>query len=142
MKKLTKSFKLLKEACLKNLKDLGGEKYDHDKPFLFAWGKKWTINELIQEIENETEVGINQITLMMNLTCDLLYREKISTTIIRLTPEQEKKFSAWKKTFKKIPPEARGAQFGIKVVFTGIGNGIFGYNWKNDEIDLTDYSTW
>lgn len=61
-----------------------------------------------------------------------------------IVPENKdrKKFSAWKKTFKKIPPEAAGAHFGIKVVFTGIGNGIFGYNWKNDEIDLTDYSTW
>lgn len=59
-----------------------------------------------------------------------------------LDKEQVKKFKKWQKSFEPLPYiGSTGGHFGIKIILTSIGEVIYGYNWKGDEVDLTDYSS-
>lgn len=130
--------KTLKETTIDYLRNIDNP----DAPFIFQYGRQWTTNQLADEIEKESEVGIKQMEMFINLTVDLIRRKKVSPYTISLTSEQEQKFVDWKNSFKDVPRELAGGNFGIKVIFTGIGQAVYGFNWKGDEIDLTDVSTW
>jgi hypothetical protein len=143
MKKIKKYFDKFKEATIKNLQSLGGDRYDADKPYLFTGRTTYSLNQVIEKVREDTDEGIEILCMLMSLTADRLYREKDSSIHIYLTVKQEKKFKQWQNTFKdKEIIDVAGSHFGIKVIFSGIGPVITGFNWKGDEIDLTDYSTW
>lgn len=40
-------------------------------------GKTYTGNEIANEIENETDFGVEQLKKLLNLTIDLIQRQKI-----------------------------------------------------------------
>jgi hypothetical protein len=63
--------------------------------------------------------------------------------IIELTPTQVEKFTEWQKTFGELPDiGATGGHFGIKIIFTSIGEVVEGVAWNGETIDLTDYNMW
>jgi hypothetical protein len=128
----------LKEYTIEYLRGIDSS----DAPFVFAYGRQWSTNELATEIENETEIGLKQMQMFIDLTCDLIKGNKVRPYTFALSIEQEKKFVEWKNSFKDVPREVTGANFGLKIIFTGIGDAVFGFNWKGDEIDLTEVETW
>lgn len=57
-----------------------------------------------------------------------------------LSEKQIKKYNDWKESFKPLPYlGATGGHFGLKIIFTSVEDVIIGYNWKGDEIDLTEW---
>lgn len=56
-----------------------------------------------------------------------------------LTESQQKLFKDWQKTIPTKYIGAIGGQFGIRIIFTGIGEIITGYDIDGNEIDLTEY---
>lgn len=143
MEKIKKHLEKFKEATIKNLQSLGGDRYDADKPYLFIGRNAYSMNQIIEQIRGDTDEGTDILCMLMSLTADRLYREKDSSIHIYLTPEQERKYKQWQNTFKeKEIIDVAGSHFGIKIIFSGIGLIITGFNWKGDEIDLTDYATW
>lgn len=63
--------------------------------------------------------------------------------MINLSDSQLAKFNEWKRSFiinKELPYiGATGGHFGLKVIFTSIGNILIGFSWNGKEIDLTEY---
>jgi hypothetical protein len=58
---------------------------------------------------------------------------------IKLNKDQVNKFKKWQKSFGKLPHiGATGGHFGLKIIFTSIGEVIYGISWDGKEIDLTD----
>lgn len=53
------------------------QRYGEDK-MITTRGKSWSGIELAQEVENETEFGVELINTMINLTIDLVKRDKIN----------------------------------------------------------------
>lgn len=72
----------LKEALLDNLHRVG-IRHGADKRFLISPNASekstWTPNELIEEVKNETPMGVGFANSVLNLTIDLLLRGKINT---------------------------------------------------------------
>lgn len=70
------SFKILKDKLVKDFRKYG------DKACLTVMGadgvKQYTGNEVANEIQNETEFGINCINTLIGLTIDLLSRNKMT----------------------------------------------------------------
>lgn len=62
----------LKESLVKTY-----QRYGEDK-MLSTRGKSWSGVELAQEVDNETEFGVELINMMINLTIDLVKRDKIN----------------------------------------------------------------
>lgn len=59
--------------------------------------------------------------------------------MIELSKNQLKKFNEWKRSFGKLPHiGATGGHFGVKIIFTSIGNIVIGFAWNGKEIDLTE----
>ena len=56
-----------------------------------------------------------------------------------LTNSQIIKFKNWQQTISKKYYGAIGGQFGIKIIFTGVGEVGIGFDIDGNEIDLTDY---
>lgn len=63
----------LKESAVKQFLNYGNQE------ICFFQHKKWTGNELAKEINEETEIGIQQLNMLISLTIDLLNRGKIKT---------------------------------------------------------------
>lgn len=62
---------------------------------------------------------------------------------IQLSDTQVRKFEEWKESFGKLPYiGATGGHFGLKVIFTSIGEVIYGTAWNGQEIDLTETENW
>lgn len=59
-----------------------------------------------------------------------------------LNEKQQKQFKKWQKSFSLPYIGATGGHFGIKIIFTSIGEVIYGFSWDGKEINLTDYDTW
>ena len=58
--------------------------------------------------------------------------------IIELTDNQVKEFNEWQKSFEPLPYiGATGGHFGLKIIFTSLGDIITGTSWNGQEIDLT-----
>lgn len=57
-----------------------------------------------------------------------------------LNESQEKKFKNWQKLFGEELPNigATGGHFSIEIIYTSIGEVIYGKSWKGDKIDLTE----
>jgi hypothetical protein len=53
------------------------QRYGEGK-IIASHGKSWSGVELAQEIENETKFGVELIEMMINLTIDLVKRDKIN----------------------------------------------------------------
>ena len=141
--KLSKAFRELKKDIIHNLYNMFETQEEREKPFLLRGYKSYSVQQLIDEIKVNSEVGISQLNSMIMLTCDLIKRDKSSSSNIILTRAQEKKFKNWQKQYYPLENiGTTGGHFGLKVIFTGIGEVITGFNWKGDEIDLTDYTTW
>lgn len=51
------------------------EKWNTGKPYLFANGRTYTLEEVIEEMEQGTEFGIKLQQGIFNLTVDLLTRQ-------------------------------------------------------------------
>lgn len=69
-----KEFEALKIALIEHL-----ERHDEkDKPFMFSGGIMYSINDLIQEVKDNTHVATDLMRSMIILTIDLLKRNKIS----------------------------------------------------------------
>lgn len=60
----------LKNQLIENLT----KRHNADEPYLYTGGKSWTRREIAEEIKNETEFGINQMTSLLMLSLDLLAR--------------------------------------------------------------------
>lgn len=59
---------------------------------------------------------------------------------IQLTPTQVQRFEEWKNSFGELPNiGAMGGHFGLNIIFTSIGKVIYGVNWEDEKIDLTEY---
>lgn len=59
---------------------------------------------------------------------------------IELSAEQTEKYDKWKMSFKKLPYlGATGGHFGLKIIFTSLGQIVEGMAWNGKTIDLTDY---
>lgn len=61
---------------LKNslVKSLIRNEQNVDEPYLYSNGKHWTRREISEEIKNETEFGISQMTNIMVLSLDIIAR--------------------------------------------------------------------
>jgi hypothetical protein len=60
-----------------------------------------------------------------------------------LTKSQQKLFKEWKQKIGVKYVGAVGGQFGLKIIFTSIGEIIIGYDVLNgDEINLTEFDEW
>lgn len=58
---------------------------------------------------------------------------------IELSKSQIDKFQKWQESFGELPNiGATGGHFGLKIIFTSIGEVIHGVSWNNKEIDLTE----
>jgi hypothetical protein len=55
---------------------LENEPLSLDEPYIFNGTKKWTKRELINEITNNTEIGIDFVNQLIILSLDLLNRKK------------------------------------------------------------------
>ena len=62
----------LKVSMVKTYRKFG------EKKGLITKGKSWTGNEVADEIEQETEFGIHMVDMLLQLTIDLLKRDKIN----------------------------------------------------------------
>lgn len=59
---------------------------------------------------------------------------------IELSKEQEQKFNDWMNSFGELPNiGATGGHFGLKIIFTSIGEVIEGFAWTGESIDLTEF---
>lgn len=59
---------------------------------------------------------------------------------IELSEKQVKKFQEWQESFGELPNiGATGGHFGLKIIFTSIGEVIFGTAWNGEKIDLTEF---
>ena len=59
---------------------------------------------------------------------------------IELSETQVKKFQEWQESFGELPHiGATGGHFGLKIIFTSIGEVIYGTAWNGKEIDLTEF---
>ena len=63
----------LRAVLIEHLKTRSG---DHDAPFMASSKGSYSINKLITEIENKTEVGNDMCRKILALTIDLLSRGK------------------------------------------------------------------
>lgn len=70
MNELTKK---LKDNIIKSL--LSNEHNINDS-YLLSKGRSWTRSQIAQEIENETEFGIDFMSDMLSLSLDLIARQK------------------------------------------------------------------
>ena len=59
-----------------------------------------------------------------------------------LTESQQVLFNDWIKTIPKKYVGAIGGRFGIKIIFTGLGELIIGFESGGKEINLTEFDTW
>lgn len=59
-----------------------------------------------------------------------------------LTESQQILFNDWIQTIPKIDVGAIGGQFGIKIIFTGLGELVIGFDVGGNEINLTEFDTW
>jgi len=57
----------LKNQLVENLT----KKHDADEPYLYTQGRQWTRREIAEEVKNETEFGVNQMTSLLMLSLDL-----------------------------------------------------------------------
>lgn len=62
----------LKDKILEHLKS----RRNQDEIILRSGRQSWTSAQMIEEINNETEVGIKFLTGLLNLTIDMLARNK------------------------------------------------------------------
>ena len=72
MKELNDNYGKLSQEIIESL----FKGFDVDKPYLFANNKMWTKREIIDEITNKTEFGINFINNLVLLSLDLFTRSK------------------------------------------------------------------
>lgn len=56
-----------------------------------------------------------------------------------LTKDQIIKFKNWQKEIGSKYVGAIGGQFGIKIIFTSVGEVVIGFDDVGNEIDLTNY---
>ena len=64
----------LKQALVNNLLDV--EESELDAPYIASSRGSWTRRFLVTEIQNETDLGIEQLEMIFGLTLDLLERTK------------------------------------------------------------------
>ncbi len=58
---------------------------------------------------------------------------------IKLNETQVNKFQEWQESFGELPNiGVTGGHFGLKIIFTSIGEVIYGTSWNGKEIDLTE----
>jgi len=56
-----------------------------------------------------------------------------------LNEEQIRKFNEWKESFGELEYiGATGGHFGLEIIFTSIGDVIFGKSWNGQTIDLSE----
>jgi len=67
---------LLNKVKAEFIRDLVGNEQIADEPYVAFGGKKWIRRELAKEIEDETEVGIKQLTNIIYLALDIMTRTK------------------------------------------------------------------
>ena len=48
-----------------------------DTPYLYTEGRYWTRREISEEIKNETEFGVNQMTSLLVLSLDIIARNNV-----------------------------------------------------------------
>jgi len=59
---------------------------------------------------------------------------------IELSESQTKKYQDWTESFGELPHiGATGGHFGLKIIFTSIGEVIYGTAWNGRIIDLTEH---
>ena len=66
---------------LKQLMVATYRKFGDEKALLLKGKRSYTGNEIADEIENETEFGIKMVDNMIQLTIDLLKRDKINMSV-------------------------------------------------------------
>jgi hypothetical protein len=66
------SIEKLKQSMVSTFRKYGDEKAIQTK------GVRYTGNEVAEEIENETELGLGMIESIINLTINLIKRDKIN----------------------------------------------------------------
>jgi len=59
---------------------------DLDAPYMVNRDKKWSRREMISEIENRTEIGMDHINGMVSLAIDLLERKGIGFVTVKNRP--------------------------------------------------------
>jgi hypothetical protein len=96
-----------------------------------------TINYFNQkEILNE----IRRKNLLLQEENDKLLKIKKPINFNLLSNEQQKRFNTWQNKYKPLPYiGATGGHFGIDIQITSIGYIVIAYNWKGDELDITEY---
>jgi hypothetical protein len=65
----------VEQAVIENLKQLT-KTYDADTPYIVKGETSYSINQVIEEIKNHTEFGMNTVNGVIKLTIDLLIRGK------------------------------------------------------------------
>jgi hypothetical protein len=96
-----------------------------------------TINYFNQkEILND----IRRKNLLLQEENDKLLKLKKPINFNLLSNEQQKRFNTWQNKYKPLPYiGATGGHFGIDIHITSIGYIVIAYNWKGDELDITEY---
>ncbi len=138
---MEEKIELLKSTVIDTFLSCADE-YDKDEPYLNMGDRSLSINQMMESVREGGEDGMMIIGGLIGLTIDLLQRQKAGGIVVALNPSQQKSYKEWKESFQLETVDVAGAHFGVKVIFTGVGQVISGFNWKGDEIDLTDYSTW
>lgn len=91
---------------------------------------------------NQKEIikDIKRTNFLLQEEIDKLLALKKPINLNVLSNIQQQRFNTWKNQFKPLPNiGATGGHFGIDVTFTSIGCVVIAYNWKGDELDLTEY---
>lgn len=61
---------------------------------------------------------------------------------IELTSKEAEAFERFKEKFKPLPSiGATGGHFGLRIIFTSIGNVIHAISWDGSYEDITDYES-
>ena len=67
---------LLEKVKVELIRQLISNDQIADEPYIVFGNKSWTRRELAKEIEGETEVGIEQITNILDFALDIMTRTK------------------------------------------------------------------
>lgn len=100
--------------------------------FLIIVINYFNLKDKVKDLKNEN--------FKLNEENDKLLKLKKPINFNLLSKEQEKRFNTWVNKYKPLPYiGSTGGHFGLDITFTSVGYIVIAYNWKGDELDLTEY---
>jgi hypothetical protein len=97
---------------------------------------------IIMNYFNQKEIlnDIKKRNILLEEENEKLLKLKKPINFNLLSNEQQKRFNTWQNKYKPLPYiGATGGHFGLDIQITSIGYIVIAYNWKGEELDLTEY---